>query len=426
MGNPPFVGGMNMTSQQKEEIRNLFDNVVGAGEFDYVTGWYKKDIEYTNNTEIKTAFVSTNSICQGSSVVTFWKYLVEKCKIYINFAYTSFVWNSEATIKANVYCVIVGFSHIENKNKRIYSEDDKNNLTYKLCENISPYLTDSNTVFIETRSDPLCNVPKMRFGSMPRDGGNLILTVEEKEKILKSNPEVEKYIKLYIGADEFIKNKERYCLWLVDADSKLLNKCPMIKERIEKVKKFRESSKANATRKFATTPSLFCQIAQPNSDYIIVPETTSSRRRYIPIGFMNKDVIASNLVFLIPDANLYEFGVLTSNVHNSWMRVVCGRLGNGYRYSKDIVYNNFPWPTPTPEQSARIEETAKGILDVRKKFPSSSLADLYDPTTMPYDLQKAHTANNKAVMSAYGFKTSMTEEECVAKLFELYKELTKK
>lgn len=422
MGNPPFVGGMYMTSSQKDEIRNIFTDVKGAGELDYVCGWYKICADFIEKTNIKCAFVSTNSICQGESVPIFWRYMIQKCKIQIDYAYTTFVWNNEAKKgQAKVHCVIIGFSKNGIASKKLFSDN-----SIIECRHISPYLTNGDDFFVDSRSTPLCKVPPMRFGSMPRDGGGFVLSVEEKTELIKKYPICEKWIKPYIGAVEFLNNKERYCLWLVDANSSELTKCKMIMDRIESVYKFRLSSKAAGTRKFAETPTLFCQIAQPDSDYIIVPKTSSGKRRYLPIGFQPKDVIASDLVFLIPNATLYEFAVLMSNVHNSWLRQVAGRLKSDYRYSKDVVYNNFPWPDPTDEQRAKIEETAQGILDARAMYPNDSLAALYDPLTMPPELRKAHQANDRAVMRAYGLDVRNTsEEDCVAFLMKRYQELTK-
>lgn len=419
MGNPPFVGGMYMSESQKNEIRGIFPDVTGAGEFDYVTGWYKKAAEYISNYNIFCAFVSTNSICQGSQVITFWKHLITQYHVHIDFAYTTFVWNSEAKSQAKVHCVIVGFSRVANSKKRCKLFSRENN--YKLCEQISPYLTEGAVCFVESRSTPLCNVPKMRFGSMPRDGGGFVLSPEEKEVLIKKEPLSIKWIRPYIGAVEFLNNKERYCLWLVGADPSEISKCPTVKKRVEFVRNIRLESKAAGTRKFAETPTLFCQIAQPDSNYIIVPKTSSGKRRYIPLGFMDKNTIASDLVFLIPDAGLYEFGVLMSNIHNSWMRLVAGRLKSDYRYSKDIVYNTFVWCTPTPEQKLKIEQTAQAILDARMLYPKSTLASLYDDTLMPPELRKAHQANDRAVMQAYGFDVkTMTESSCVAELMKMY------
>lgn len=422
MGNPPFIGGMYMNSTQKEEIRTIFDGVKGAGEFDYVCGWYKIGCDFIKETSIKCAFVSTNSICQGESVLNFWKHLVEEYKIYINFAYTTFIWDSEASDKARVHCVIVGFSNIKQSKTILYNQDG-----FKICNNITPYLTDGENFFIESRSNPICDVSPIRFGSMPRDGGGFVLNEEERDILISKYPFVEKWIRPYIGAVEFLNNKKRYCIWLVDASPKEILSCPPIVDRIDAVRDFRLASKAAGTRKFAETPTLFCQIAQPNEDYIMIPKTSSGKRRYLPIGFQSKDVIASDLVFLIPNATLYEFGVLMSNVHNSWMRQVAGRLKSDYRYSKDIVYNNFPWCNPTEEQKARIEKTAQAILDARAKYSDCTLAELYSEKMYLFpELAKAHMANDKAVMEAYGFpvKSSFKEADCVAELMKMYQELT--
>ena len=424
MGNPPFVGGMYMTQEQKADIRRIFGNVKGAGEFDYVCAWYKITSDYIKENRVQAAFVSTNSICQGESVLNFWKYLFETYRLKINYAYTTFFWNSEADSQAKVHCIIVGFSCADTgKEKRLYDEQGR----YTVCKNISPYLTNSENCFIETRSAPLCNVPPMRFGSMPRDGGGFILTAEEKAALVEKEPLAQKWIHPYIGATEFLNRKERYCLWLVGASSSEILKCPTVKARVEAVREFRSSSKAAATRKFAETPTLFCQIAQPESDYIIVPKTSSGKRKYIPLGFMDKDTIASDLVFLIPDADIYEFGILMSNVHNAWVRTVCGRLKSDYRYSKDIVYNNFPWPNADKTQREAIEQTAKGILDAREQYPESTLAEMYSNLNFFPLLKKAHQQNDRAVMDAYGFvkgtEARISESACVAELMKLYQKL---
>ena len=419
MGNPPFVGGMYMSKSQKLDLTELMKDVKGVGELDLVAGWYKKSAEYIQNTQIKVAFVSTNSICQGQQATTLWKELF-KDGIYINFAYRTFVWDSEATQKAKVHCIIVGFSTIPCLNKRIY---DKGNVIE--AKNINSYLMDSPTIFIESRSIPISNVPKLIFGSMPRDGGGFILSEEEKEQIIRKEPLSTKWIKLYLGASEFLHNKKRYCLWLKNADPSEIKQCKTVCNRIEFVRDFRRNSKAAGTRKYAEIPQLFCQIAQPEDGYYIaVPKTSSERRNYIPMGFLSSEVIASDLLFLIPGAEMYHFGVLASNVHMAWTRTFAGRLKSDYRYSKDIVYNNFPWPDPSEEQVKAIEQTAQGILDARKLYPNSTLADLYDPLLMPKELREAHRKNDKAVMRAYGFdiKTT-TAESCVAKLMEMYQEL---
>ena len=420
MGNPPFVGGMMATKEQKADMLSAIGDIKGIGELDYVAAWYYKAANYIQGTKIEAAFVSTNSICQGQQAVTLWRPLFEK-GIHIQFAHRTFIWDSEAKIKAHVHCVIVGFSLWDRKEKALYD----NNLV-RLVENINSYLTEAPNIFVESKSNPICDVPKIRFGSMPRDGGGFIFSDEEKDELLKKEPLAAKWVRPYVGAYEFINNKSRWCLWMVGANPHELKQCPTVMRRIELVRSFRAKSVAAGTRKFADTPTLFCQIAQPDSDYIIVPSASSERRRYIPMGFVSKEVIASNLVFLIPNATLFHFGVLTSNVHMAWMRTVCGRLKSDYRYAKDIVYNNFPWPKPTEEQKAKIEQTAQAILDARALYPDSSLADLYDELTMPVELRRAHQQNDKAVMQAYGFDyKTMTESECVAELMKMYQELTK-
>ena len=419
MGNPPFVGGMMMSKEQHQELAVAFPECRKIGEADYVAGWYAKASHFIQNSSIRCAFVSTNSICQGQAVSSIWKPLFDM-GIHIDFAHRTFRWDSEAKIKAHVHCVIVGFSTMPTKTKTIYSINHSS-----VARNINAYLLDAENVFIDSRSSPLCNVPQMRFGSMPRDGGGFVLSVNDRAALLNNEPLSAQWIRQYVGADEFINNKQRYCLWLVGASPNELRKCKEVMRRVESVREFRSASKAAATRKFAEIPTLFCQIAQPDSDYIIIPGVSSERRKYIPIGFMCKEIIASNLVQIIPNATLYHFGILTSNVHMAWMRAVCGRLEMRYRYSKDVVYNNFPWPTPTDEQRAKIEQTAQAILDARALYPDCSLADLYDEVTMPPELRKAHQANDKAVMLSYGFdiKTT-TETTCVAELMKLYQKLT--
>ncbi len=418
MGNPPFIGGMMMSKEQKQDIVEVVGDIKGVGEIDFVSGWYYKASDYIKSTKIEVAFVSTNSICQGQQAVTMWKPLLEK-GIKIQFAYRTFVWNSEAQQKAKVHCVIIGFSYI-NRNKKVIFDNDR----ARIVSNINSYLTETEDVFVESISKPICNVPEIRFGSMPRDGGGFVFSDEEKEELIKKEPLAEKWIHPYIGAYEFINNKSRWCLWLLGANPHEIKKCPTVLKRIEFVKNFRLASKAEGTRKFAETPTLFCQIAQPNADYIAVPKTSSEKRKYIPIGFLDKNVIASDLLFLIPDAQLYHFGILTSNVHNAWMRILCGRLKSDYRYAKDIVYNNFPWPNPTDKQKENIEKTSQMILDARKLYSDCSLADLYDEVTMPPELRKAHQLNDKAVMEAYGFWGKVkTESECVAELMKMYQKL---
>ena len=420
MGNPPFVGGMMTTKEQKADMLSAIGDIKGLGELDYVAAWYYKATDYIQNTNIDVAFVSTNSICQGQQAVTLWKPLFEK-GVRIQFAHRTFIWDSEAKVKAHVHCIIVGFSLVDRKPKILYDND-----LIRHVDCLNSYLAEAPNIFVESRSTPICDIPKIRFGSMPRDGGGFILSDKEKERLISKEPLSAKWIHPYLGAYEFINNKSRWCLWLVEANPHELKQCPTVMKRVESIREFRANSVAAGTRKFAETPTLFCQIAQPDTDYIAVPKTSSQRRKYIPIGFLNKDVVASDLLFLIPDATLFHFGVLTSNVHNAWMRTVCGRLKSDYRYAKDIVYNNFPWPTPTEEQKSKIEQTAQAILDARALYPESSLADLYDDLTMPPELRKAHQANDRAVMQAYGFDVkTMTESTCVSELMKMYQKLTR-
>lgn len=422
MGNPPFVGGMYMSPIQKDDITTIMSEFGSVGELDYVAGWYKKATDYMIDTKIRAAFVSTNSICQGQQATTLWQNLFSK-GILINFAHQTFIWDSEASVKAHVHCIIVGFSYLKVVDSVLFNSSGAG----RKVSTINQYLTDAPAAIIVSRSSPLCSIPPIRFGSMPRDGGGFILTEEQKNELIQKEPLSEQWIRLYLGAEEFLKGKKRYCLWLVGANPSEIAKCSTVKERIEFVRDFRLASKAAGTRKFAATPSLFCQIAQPTEgSYIAVPKTSSERRKYIPLGFLNSDVIASDLLFLIPDASLYHFGILESNVHMAWMRTVCGRLKSDYRYSKDIVYNNFPWPDPTEEQKAKIEQTAQAILDARALYPDSSLAVLYDELTMPPELRTAHQNNDRAVMAAYGMSVkNTTESSCVAELMRLYQEKTK-
>ena len=422
MGNPPFVGAMYSSKEQKEDLKNIYgSSVKKPGEIDYVSGWYKKTADYMNNSTIKAAFVSTNSISQGQQVSLIWPSMIRD-GLQIIFAYRTFIWNNEAANKAHVHCVIIGFVMGKYEGRKyIYTKNDVLESSH-----INPYLNDAKDVFIKSRTKPISHVPEIRFGSMPRDGGNFILSTKEKNEVLKKEPNIAPYIKSYLGASEFLHGKERYCLWLIKATPFDISHSKFIKNRIEKVKDFRAASKAAGTRKFAETPTVFAQIAQPESNYIAVPKTSSQRRKYIPLGFLDKDIIASDLLFLIPNANLYDFGILSSIVHNAWMRSVAGRLKSDYRYSKNIVYNNFPWPRIDDKSIDRISKTAQSILNARKLFPDSSLADLYDPLTMPIELRKAHEANDKAVLKAYGLKPSATEPEIVQHLFKMYEKLTKK
>lgn len=426
MGNPPFVGYSLQSKEQKDDILSIFLDKNGkpfktAGKIDYVAGWYYKSSKLIKGTNTRCALVSTNSITQGEQVAAIWKPLKEMFEIHIDFAYRTFRWDSEATLKAHVHCVIVGFSNV-NVPKVIYDNNKQ-----KASENINAYLIDAPSVYLESKSKPLCDVPQMSSGGKPVEGGFLILSQEEKIELINKEPHVEKYIRPFTSGDDFINNKKRYCLWLVGANPTDIKHAPELVSRIENVRKFRLSSSKEATRRCAETPTLFMEVKEPQSNYLLIPATSSEQRRYIPIGYVDKHVIPNNAVQFVPDASLYHFGVITSNVHMAWMRAVCGRLEMRYRYSTNIVYNNFPWPNPTEEQKAKIEQTAQAILDARALYPDSSLADLYDELTMPVELRKAHQDNDRAVMQAYGFpvKSTFTESQCVAELFKLYKEMTK-
>ena len=420
MGNPPFVGAQYMNKTQKADLMNTFCENKKAGVLDFVAGWYYRASELMVNSSIRTAFVSTNSITQGEQVSALWKQLYERFNIHIDFAHRTFRWDSEASIKAHVHCVIIGFSVAENREtKRIFTAE-----RYQEAQNINPYLMDAPTIFIESRKKPLCDVPAITKGCQPTDGGNLIIEASEIKEFLEKEPNAKQYIKKLVGAREFINNQERWCLWLVGISPAELRKMPLVMQRVEKVREMRLNSSDAGTRKLAETPTLFRETYNPKS-FIIVPSASSERRKYIPLGFLGEDTISTNLNLIIPDATIYHFGILTSNVHMAWMRAVCGRLKSDYRYSKDVVYNNFPWPTLTDAQKAKIEQTAQAILDARALYPDCSLADLYDEIAMPPELRKAHQQNDRAVMQAYGFDVATTTEtSCVAELMRMYQKLT--
>lgn len=420
-GNPPFIGYDFLGPSQQEEMQSFFGPKTGR--LDYVTAWFIKAAQYIEGTSVRCAFVSTNSISQGVQVPDLWLKMVNDYDIHIDFAYRTFQWDSEASLKAHVHCVIVGFSNsLSSCREKVLFDGDSSTIV----QNISPYLIDSPTVIVERRSTPLNGAQELNLGSLPKDGGGFILSESEAQVLVGSEPLAAKWVKPYIGATEFINRKQRYCLWLVGANPSELRQCPKVMERIEVVRVFRLSSKAASTRAIADTPTLFAQIAQPDSSYILVPRTSSGRRKYVPMGYMNSGQIASDAVQTIKDATLMTFGVLMSRVHNLWLDNVGGKLKSDYRYSKDIVYNTFPWPTPTDAQKSRIEAAAQSILDARVLYPDSSLADLYDDLTMPVELRKAHRANDAAVMEAYGFRKDMTEPEIVAELFKMYQKLTEK
>ena len=415
MGNPPFHGFTFMDKSQKSDMALYFKDVKNL---DYVCAWYKKASDYIATTTIEVAFVSTNSITQGETVSRFWDFMNDDI---INFAHQTFIWDSEANLKAHVHCVIIGFSKVARDKKYLYNAG-----AVTIAKNINPYLMDGPDVIVRSRNKPLCDVPKMIYGNKPADGGFLIIEADEYEEFIKKSPNAIPMIKPLIGASEYIKGKKRWCLWLVDVSPETIKKCPAVLDRVKRCKESRESSIAEGIRKFAATPTLFAQRTQPTDvDFIVVPRVSSQNRKYVPMGFISAGTIVTDRVQIIPNATLYDFGIITSNVHMAWMRATCMRLKSDYSYSKDIVYNNFPWCTPTDKQKATIEKTAQMILDARAKYPDCSLATLYDETTMPPELRKAHQANDRAVMEAYGFWGKLnTESECVAELMKMYQRLT--
>ena len=421
MGNPPFIGHQNRSEEQIEDMDIAFHGFDTYGKLDYVAAWYKMAADYMQGTKILAAFVSTNSIVQGESVAVMWEPLQEKRSIEIIFAHRTFVWNSEAKDKAAVHCVIVGFSAYRYLGgKAIY--DQKHGKS--IADNINGYLLDAPNVFIKGRSKLLNpELPEMTKGSQATDGGNLFLSVEEKEELIAKYPAAEQFVKRFVGAEEFINNKLRYCLWLKGIAPSQYRNIPPIMERLERVAEMRRKSPTKSVQKDADTPMLFTQIRQPDSSYMIIPRHSSENRRYIPFGYMSPDVICGDANSMIPDASLALFGTLISCVHMAWMRVVCGRLKSDYRYSPS-VYNNFPWPALSDAQRAKIEATAQAILDARNLYENDSLADLYAENAMPAELIKAHRANDAAVLEAYGFPKDATESEIVARLFKMYQELT--
>lgn len=423
IGNPPFVGKKEQTRQQKEDLLALFDNnAKGIGNIDYVSGWYIKALRTIMDTKCQAAFVSTNSITQGEQVPILWRELY-KAGINITFARRTFRWDSEATDKAHVHCVIIGFTNgPSDRPKRIFDGE-----AIKEVSEINPYLVEGEPIFIDKREKPICDVPQMMYGSMPIDDGHLILNKEDVDTLLNESASNSCFIRKYAGGDEIIKSKDRWCLWLEGIAPNELRHSAFVTNRVKLTKAFRESSNRPQTLKLAETPWLFGEIRQPSTPMLVVPKVSSEKRRYIPLAFVSPDIIINGSALIVPDASLYEFGIIISNVHMAWMRAVAGRLETRYQYSANNVYNNFPWPSPTETQKERIKQTAQAILDAREANPNNSLADLYDENFMPADLRKAHQQNDRAVMQAYGFpvKSTFTESQCVAELFKLYQELTK-
>ena len=423
IGNPPFVGARIMTAAQKDDVINVFGKIKNVGNLDYVSCWYKIAADYMRECKTKTALVSTNSITQGEQVAILWKTLFENYNINIDFAWRTFRWDSESSDMAHVHCVIIGFSCQNEAKKKIIFDENGNKQEAK---NINGYLLDAPNIFVESRQKPLCDVPEIGIGNKPIDGGNYLFTEEGMKEFIKKEPASEKYFKKWIGSDEFINRYYRYCLWLGDCSPSEIKKMPECYKRVQAVREFRLSSSSKPTQKLADTPTRFHVENFPKGNFIVIPKVSSEKRRYIPIGCLTPDIFASDLVFIVPNATLYHFGILTSSVHNAWMRAVCGRLETRYRYSIGVVYNNFPWPNPTDEQKSKIEKTAQAILDARSKYPDASLADMYGSDMYLFqELCKAHEANDKAVMQAYGFKQSLEETEIVEELFKMYERLSK-
>lgn len=414
MGNPPFVGANNQTKDNRTDMRFVFGEKYNSiGLLDYVTAWFKKASCYIEFTNIECAFVSTNSISQGEQPALLWEDILKK-GVNINFAHKTFMWDSEANSKAHVHCVIIGFSMMNIKEKRIFE-----NNRMKKVNHINAYLLPTDDIFIKRKEKPWNDFPYIGVGNMPYDGGFLLLTKEEKEELIEKEPNSLKWIKKVIGAKEFLNNIDRYCLWLKDCSPSELRSMPYVMKIVESVRNARLEMKDAGAHKLANTPTVFREQRNPKKS-IVIPKVSSERRKYIPMDIVDDSVIIIDSLQMITKFDMVLFGILTSNVHMSWVKTFCGRLKSDYRYSAKIVYNNFPWPTPTKEQKEKIEQSANAILDARHLYPNASLADLYDELTMPTELRKAHQDNDKAVMDAYGFDYKMTESECVAKLMEMY------
>ncbi len=426
LGNPPFYGKQMQTKEQKEDMQNIFSGVKGAGVLDYVTAWYIKAAKYIQNTEISVAFVSTNSISQGEQTGILWNELFNKYGIKIHFAHRTFSWKNEAKGNAAVHVVIIGFSSYDIKDKWLWYYENINGESHQIkVKNINPYLVEGNDIVVLKRRIPICNVSEISFGNMPNDGGNFLLSKEEKDDLIRLEPNAAQVIKPLLSAHEFLNGKERYCIWLKDVSPSLIKSLKEITKRIENVRELRSNSTREATRKLASFPTLFGEIRQPDSDFILVPRVSSERRKYIPFGFFSKDNIVSDTCMSVPNGTLYHFGHLTSEMHMAWVKYTCGRLESRFRYSNEIVYNNYPWPKePSEKNKQNVESKAQKVLDVRAEFPTSSLADLYDPLTMPPKLVKAHQELDKAVDLCYRPQPFTSETARIEFLFDLYSEYT--
>jgi hypothetical protein len=426
IGNPPFIGSKIMSQFQRNQIVKEFNNITGCGVLDYVTGWYLKAAKYIQGTKIKVAFVSTNSIVQGEQTSILWGQMLNKYGIKIHFAHRTFRWSNEAKGNAAVYCVIIGFANIDSNDKRIFEYEDIKGEAHEIkAKNINPYLVDAKDVFIEKRSKPISNVAEMTYGSMANDGGYLLLSDNEKNELVEKDPNLLNVLRPFLGSQEFINGIKRWCIWLKNIPPNEYSKSKEVLNRIQAVKEYRLKSTRLATNKLADYPMLFGEIRQPESNYLLIPGVSSENRKYIPIGYLNKDIIASDLARTIPSASLYLFGQITSSMHMTWVKYVCGRLKSDFRYSNSLVYNNYPFPeNPTEKQIKTIEEKAQNVLEVRALFPTSSLADLYSPLTMPPALVKAHNELDKAVDAAYSKQTFSSEAKRMEFLFELYEKYT--
>jgi hypothetical protein len=426
IGNPPFIGKSNQNSLQKTDMEKVFAGVKGAGVLDYVTAWYLKAAQLIRNSKTKVAFVSTNSISQGEQVGILWNLLFNQFKIKIHFAHRTFSWSNEAKGNAAVHVVIIGFANYDTSNKTIYEYEKIKGIPHEIkVKNINPYLVEGKDITIENKRSPICNVPAINYGSFALDDGNYTLSEEEKQLIILENNNSINLIRPFIGGRELLYSEKRYCLWLADAIPNEIKNNIRIKDKVEAVKKWRLNSNRTNTKKLAETPTLFAEVRQPTTDYLAFPTLTSENRKYIPIAFLKPDIIASNQIYVLPNAKLFHFGILTSIMHMNWIKSVCGRLESRYRYSSSIVYNNFPWPeNPNEKQVKTIEEKAQQVLDTRLLFPDSSLADLYDPLTMPPALVKAHNELDKAVDIAYRPQSFTSETKRMEFLFELYEKYT--
>lgn len=426
VGNPPFSGSKVMSQFQRDSVVKEFDNIQGAGVLDYVTAWYVKAAKYIQGTKVKVAFVSTNSIVQGEQTSILWGQMLNKYNIKIHFAHRTFKWSNEAKGNAAVYCVIVGFANYDTNNKTLFEYDDIKGDAHELkVKNINPYLVDAKDIFINKRTTAICKVPKIKFGNQPIDGGWLILDEHERDEAVKKEPFIEKYIRRYYGSEEFINGRIRYCLWFGNFNPSELRSSKFLMTRVGNVRTFRLESIRKDTQKLADFPTQFAFKSHEESEYIIIPSVSSERRKYIPIGFMSANEIASNLCLIIPNAELYHFGVLTSLMHMAWVKNICGRLKSDFRYSNGIVYNNYPWPeNPNEKQIKAIEIAAQKVLEVRLQFPNNSLADLYKPSIMPSALTKAHNELDKAVDLAYRSQPFISEAKRMEFLFELYEKYT--